>query len=148
MSGFVGTWLKINIREFLTFVCLLLLKCCVVWLMIEVRQTLQIDLSTVFFFFSTFDTDKLRKISQLQRSLPRLKLICWKLKKTSFSNSRNFTEVCRVGASLCPHYTNYCKISQLFGATVILSRLRRITFKLDNCTNFKALFSLVSTDFP
>ena len=36
--------------------------------MIEVRQTLQIDLSTVFcfvFFFSTFDTDKLGKISRL-----------------------------------------------------------------------------------
>ena len=34
--------------------------------MIEVRQTLQIDLSTVcVFFFSTFDTDKLGKISQL-----------------------------------------------------------------------------------
>ena len=54
-----------------------------------------------------------------------------------------------VGASLCPHHTNDCKISQLFGATVIFSRLRRIPFKFDNyCTNFKALFPLVSTDFP
>ena len=53
-----------------------------------------------------------------------------------------------VGASLCSHYINDCKISQLFGATVIFSRLRRITFKLDNCTNFKALFPLVLTDFP
>ena len=147
MSGFVGTWLKINIREFLTFVCLLLLKCCVC-LTNDRSQTDVANRPFHGFFFSTFDTDKLRKISQLQRPLPRLKLICWKLKKTSFSNSRNFTEVCRVGASLCPHHTNYCKISQLFGATVILSRLRRIPFKLDNCTNFKALFSLVSTDFP
>ena len=30
----------------------------------------------------------------------------------------------------------------------IFARLRRITFKLDKFTNFKALFSAVSTDFP
>ena len=152
MFGFVWTWPKIDISEFPTFVCLLL-KCCVVWLMIEVRQTLQIDLSTVSFFQLLTRTslgksaNSAAKIAFKLVELPRLKLICWKLKKTSFSNSRYFTEVCMVGASLCSHHTNDCKISQLFGATVIFSRLRRITFKLDNCTNFKALFPLVLTDF-
>ena len=153
MFGFVWTWPKIDISEFPTFVCLLL-KCCVVWLMIEVRQKLQKDLSTVSFFQLLTRTslgksaNSAAKIAFKLVELPRLKLICWKLKKTSFSNSRYFTEVCMVGASLCSHHTNDCKISQLFGATVIFSRLRRITFKLDNCTNFKALFPLLWRIFP
>ena len=47
-----------------------------------------------------------------------------------------------------PHHTNVCKFSQLFVAMSSLTRLRRITFKLGIFTNFKALFPVVSTDFP
>ena len=53
MSGFVGTWLKINIREFLTFVCLLLLKCCVC-LTNDRSQTDVANRPFHGFFFSNF----------------------------------------------------------------------------------------------
>ena len=46
------------------------------------------------------------------------------------------------------HHTNVCKFWQLFVSTSSLGRLKRITFKFGIFTNFKALFPVVSTDFP
>ena len=60
-----GHGLKTNIREFLNFVCLLLLKCCVC-LTNDRGQTDVANRPFHGFFFLTFDTDKLGKISQLR----------------------------------------------------------------------------------
>ena len=64
MFGFVWTWPKIDISEFPTFVCLLL-KCCVC-LTNDRSQTEVANRPFQGFFFPTFDTDKLGKISQLR----------------------------------------------------------------------------------
>ena len=40
-----------------------------------------------------------------------------------------------------------CKFSRLCRA-ILFARLRRITFQLGNCVNFKARFSVFLTDFP
>ena len=51
------------------------------------------------------------------------------------------------GPKLTPHHENVCKFS-LTLRSYIYARLRRITFKFGNFTNMKALFPVVSTDFP
>ena len=75
----------------------------------------------------------------------------------SSSKLRNFTDVCMVvggagregggGHKLTPHHENVCKFS-LSLRNYICARLRRITFKFGDFTNMKALFPVVSTDFP
>ena len=48
-----------------------------------------------------------------------------------------------------PHHANVCTFSTLcLPGSYIFVRLRRVTFKFGNFTNFKALFQVVSTDFP
>ena len=49
--------------------------------------------------------------------------------------------------SLLPHHTNVCKISRILGSCIYVS-FQQITLKLGNFINFKALFYVVSTDFP
>ena len=51
-----------------------------------------------------------------------------------------------VGASLCPTIQTSVKLATLGSCTFIT--FQQITFKLGNFTNFKALFSVVSNDFP
>ena len=51
--------------------------------------------------FESFDTDHLAKIFGL-------------------ANARNFTDICNVGAGLCPYHTDICKISRLSGALPLL----------------------------
>ena len=46
-----------------------------------------------------------------------------------------------------PPQKTICKFSQPYGA-IIFARLRRITFKFGSFTNVKALFPVMSTDFP
>ena len=46
-----------------------------------------------------------------------------------------------------PHHTNVCKISRILRSCIIVS-FQQITLKLGNFINFKALFYVVSTDFP
>ena len=61
---------------------------------------------------------------------------------------RKFTDVGEiVGASLCPRHTNVSKISRPWGAAYIFISFQQITSQLGNSTNFKAIFSVVSTDF-
>ena len=80
--------------------------------------TYVIDLCT--FFFSTFDMDKFGKIHQF----------CWK-------------ECLYISGGGHKHL----QISTTL-RSYIFAYLRRVTFKLANCTNFKMLFQVVSTDFP
>ena len=48
-----------------------------------------------------------------------------------------------------PHHTNVCTFSKLcLAGSYIFVRLRRVTFKFGNFTNFKALFQVMSTNFP
>ena len=61
---------------------------------------------------------------------------------------RDDSKNCCVADYVRPHHTNVCKFSQLCVAITLLSRLRRISFKFGIFTNFKALFPVVSTDFP
>ena len=46
-----------------------------------------------------------------------------------------------------PDHTNVCKISRILRSCIFLS-FQQITLKLAYFSNFKALFSVVSTDFP
>ena len=50
---------------------------------------------------------------------------------------------------LPPHHANVCTFSTLcLPGSYIFVRLRRVTFKFGNFTNFKALFQVMSTGFP
>ena len=40
----------------------------------------------------------------------------WSAKIFGSENERNFTDICKVGAGLCPYHTDICKISRLSGA--------------------------------
>ena len=40
----------------------------------------------------------------------------WSAKIFGSTNARNFTDLCIVGAALCPYHTDICKISRLSGA--------------------------------
>ena len=51
-----------------------------------------------------------------------------------------------MGASLCPTIQTSVTLATLGSCTFIT--FQQITFKLGNFTNFKTLFSVVSTDFP
>ena len=46
-----------------------------------------------------------------------------------------------------PHHTNVCKISRMLRSCIFVT-FQQITLKLRNFINFKALFYVVSTDFP
>ena len=53
------------------------------------------------------------------------------------------------GHKLGPHHTNVCKFSQICRAISSFAYcVRHITFKFGNVTNIKALFTVVSKDFP
>ena len=45
------------------------------------------------------------------------------------------------------HHTNVCKISLATLRIYVFVNFQQITFKLGTFTNFKALFSVVRTDF-
>ena len=53
----------------------------------------------------------------------------------------------RAQIKVAPHHTNVCEIFAT-SLSYIFARLRRITFKFGKFTNFKALFPVMSTDFP
>ena len=79
-----------------------------------------------FHGFSTFDMDKLGRYG--------------------YAKSQNFTGVCVVGAQTCtPPYKRLQNLATLW---CIFTSFQQITFKFGNFINFKALFSVVSTDFP
>ena len=48
---------------------------------------------------------------------------------------------------LTPHHTNVCKSSRMLRSCIFVT-FQQITLKLRNFINFKALFYVVSTDFP
>ena len=87
--------------------------------------TYVIDLCT--FFFSTFDMDKLGKIHQF----------CWK----------ECLYISGGGGGGGGGAHKHLQISTTL-RSYIFAYLRRVTFKLADCTNFKKLFQVVSTDFP
>ena len=89
----------------------------------KIQKDKQIDLSTVF---STFDMDKLGRYG--------------------YAKSQNFTGVCVVGAKTCT--PPYKRLQNLATLRCIFTSFQQITFKFGNFINFKALFSVVSTDFP
>ena len=66
------------------------------------------------------------------------------------SQCLSFTLLTAVGGTnIIPHHTNICKFSKLcLAGSYIFVRLRRVTFKFGNFTNFKALFQVMTTDFP
>ena len=53
-----------------------------------------------------------------------------------------------MGRVLAHHHTNVCFKNFAALQSYIFARLRSITFKFGNFTNFKALFSVMSKDFP
>ena len=89
----------------------------------KIQKDKQIDLFTVF---STFDMDKLGRYG--------------------YAKSQNFTGVCVVGAQTCT--PPYKRLQNLATLRCIFTSFQQITFKFGNFINFKALFSVVSTDFP
>ena len=65
------------------------------------------------------------------------------------SQCLSFTLLTAWGHKHIPHHANVCTFSTLcLPGSYIFVRLRRVTFKFGNFTNFKALFQVVSTDFP
>ena len=80
---------------------------------------------------------KISKISKFESDL-------LKKKKNNYSSSKSRNFICgRLhggGYKLAPDHTTL--------VSYIFARLRRIAFKFGNFTNFKALFSVVSTDVP
>ena len=89
----------------------------------KIQKDKQIDLFTVF---STFDMDKLGRYG--------------------YAKSQNFTGVCVVGAQTCT--PPYKRLQNLATLRCIFTSFQQITFKFGNFINFKALFSVMSTDFP
>ena len=66
-----------------------------------------------------------------------------------FSHLTHFTDVCMVGGTILPppHHTNVCKKFSTL-RRYIFSKSRRVRYQFGKFTNFKALFSVVWTDFP
>ena len=89
----------------------------------KIQKDKQIDLFTVF---STFDMDKLGRYG--------------------YAKSQNFTGVCVVGAQTCT--PPYKRLQNLATLRCIFTSFQQITFKFGNFIHFRALFSVVSTDFP
>ena len=102
-------------------------------------------------FFSDFSHGWVREnpTTPLERALSlRFKIAKFEidLRKTYEDIASQSREIVRGAHKHVPHPTNDCEFSQLCEA--ISSLLRRITFKLDNRTNFKTLFPVVPTGFP
>ena len=120
------------------------------WFSIECRKTKTktktktIDPSTVF---STFDIGQLAKIYRHSNSnMAKFERDTLQtVTKTYVSTkSGNFTDVCMLGASLCPQHTNVCKILRLCGT--IFAILQNMNLKFGQFPNFKVFYPAVSID--
>ena len=107
------------------------------------------------FFFSTFDTDKLgtnrrhhwKKLLKISK-IAKFESDLLKINEDIAPRSREILQtLVWWRTQTCP--PPYQRL-QIFATlrTYIFARLRRITFKFGNFTNIKALFPVVSTDFP
>ena len=117
------------------------------------------DLFTFSFFFqlSTW-TSSGKSVDTTEKSALRSvkREICWKLMEIQLLKVAKFCrrfyggEMGGGGGGWRTHFTPPNKRLWISATSrsYIFARLRRITFKFGSITNFKALFSVVSTDFP
>ena len=114
-----------------------------------------IDLFTIFFQLLTWTSwgksvDNTEKSSLKLLKLSSSNVICWKLTKIQLPKvARNFRGICMgAGTKTCPRPTIQTSVNFRNFVALYLRSLKAYHFQIWQFINFKALFLVVSTDFP